>query len=139
MDRCVEMCSLEMFLLQNVNVNDKVLIIADTRLTQRRSERKVDSMLCKGDLAFFCNCPVTLESLRLWTHERTLGIPRNVGDLETVEFADVLGAIAEDQHLTRCAQVCFTGTEEDQAEQRDHGTIDEVPRHGRRRRCLGRC
>ena len=81
MDRCVEMCSLEMFLLQNVNVNDKVLIIADTRHTQRRSERKVDSMLCKGDLAFFCNCPVTLESLRLWTHERTLGIPRNVGAL----------------------------------------------------------
>ena len=53
-------------------------------------------MLCKGDLAFFCNC-VTVESLRLWAHERT-----------------------------RCAQVCFTGTEEDQAEQRDQGTIDEV-------------
>ena len=52
--------------------------------------------------------------------------PRNVDDLETVEFADVLGAIAEDQHLTRCAQVCFTGTEEDQAEQQDQGTIDEV-------------
>ena len=46
-------------------------------------------MLCKGDLAFFCNCPVTLESLRLWAHERTPGIPRNVEDLETVEFADV--------------------------------------------------
>ena len=47
-------------------------------------------------------------------------------DLETVEFADVLGAIAEDHHLTRCAQVCFTVAEEDQAEQHDHGTIDEV-------------
>ena len=74
---------------------------------------------------FFCNCPVTLQNLRLWAHERTPGIPRNVHDLGTVEFADVLGAIAEDQHLTRCAQVCFTGTEEDQAEQHDHGTIDE--------------
>ena len=31
-----------------------------------------------------------------------------------------------DQHLTWCAQVCFTGTEQDQAEQHDHGTIDEV-------------
>ena len=41
-------------------------------------------------------------------------------------FADVLGAIAEDQHLTRCARVRFAGTEEDQAEQRDQGTIDEV-------------
>ena len=60
------------------------------------------------------------------THERTPGIPRNVEDLEAVEFADVLGAIAEGQHLTRCAQVCFTGTEEDQAEQHDHGRIDEV-------------
>ena len=46
--------------------------------------------------------------------------------LETVEFADVLGTIAEDFHLARCAQVCFTGTEEDQAERHDHGTIDEV-------------
>ena len=41
--------------------------------------------------------------------------------LETVEFADVLGTIAE-----KCAQVCFTGTEEDQAERHDHGTTDEV-------------
>ena len=47
-------------------------------------------------------------------------------DLETVEFADVFGPIAEDRHSTRCAQVCFTGVEEAQAEQHDHGTIDEV-------------
>ena len=67
-----------------------------------------------------------MENLRLWAHERTPGIPRNVDDLETVEFADVLGSIAEDQHRTRCAQVCFTGTEEDQAERHDQGTIDEV-------------
>ena len=33
-------------------------------------------------------------------------------DLETIEFSDVLGAIAEDKLLTRCAQVCFAGTEE---------------------------
>ena len=55
--------------------------------------------------------PTTLESLRLWA---------------TIEFADVLGVIADDQHLTRCAQGCFAGTEEDQAEQHDHGRIDEV-------------
>ena len=41
-------------------------------------------------------------------------------------FAGIIGAIAEDLHLTRCAQVCFTGTEEDQTEQRGQGTIDEV-------------
>ena len=75
------MCSLEMFLLQSVNANDKVIIIADTRYTQRWSERKVDPTLCKGDLAFFCNFPTTLENLRLWAHDRTLGVPRNVDDL----------------------------------------------------------
>ena len=69
---------------------------------------------------------MTLESLRLWAHERTLGITRNVEDLQTVECAEVLGTIAEEQHLTRCAQVSFTGTEEDQAEQHDQGTIDKV-------------
>ena len=82
--------------------------------------------MCKGDPAFFCNCPTTLEHLRLWAHLSTPGVPRNVNDLETIEFADLLGTIAEDQHLTRCAQVCFAGTEEDQAEQHDQGTIDEV-------------
>ena len=45
---------------------------------------------------------------------------------ETIDFADLLGTIAEDQLLTRCAQVCFAGTEEDQAEQPDQGTIDVV-------------
>ena len=83
-------------------------------------------MLCNGDLAFFCNCATTIEGLRLWAHERTLGMPRTSTDLETVEFADVFGAVAEDLQLTRCAQVCFTGTEEDQAERHDHGTMDEV-------------
>ena len=41
MERLVEMCSLEMFLLQIVSVNDNVIIIADTRHTQRWSERMV--------------------------------------------------------------------------------------------------
>ena len=83
-------------------------------------------MLCKGDLDFLCNFPVAPEHQRAWTLERIPGIPRNLGDLETNEFADVLGTTAEDLHSTRCAQVCFTGTEDDRAEQHDHGTIDEV-------------
>ena len=41
-------------------------------------------------------------------------------------FLDMLGAIAEELHLTRCAQVCFRCTEEDQAEQLDKGTVDDV-------------
>ena len=142
-ERLAEVCSLEMFLLQDMDVNDKVIIIADTRHTQRWFERKIGPTLCKGDQAFFCNCPTTLENLRLGAHERTLGIPRNLEDLETVEFADLLGTIAEDQHLTRCAQVCFAGAEEDQAEQHDQGTIDEVlklscPSEAKGRRDIGK-
>ena len=95
-ERPAEVCSLEMFLSQNMEVSDKVIIIADTRHTQRWSERKISPTLCKGDLAFFSNCPTTLEHLRLWAHERTLGIPRNVYDLETVGFADVFGSMTED-------------------------------------------
>ena len=45
---------------------------------------------------------------------------KNVGDLETVEFADVLGVIAEDFRLTRCVQVCFAETEENRAEQHEN-------------------
>ena len=109
-ERPAEVCSLETFLLQDMEVNDKV-IIADTRHTRRWSERKIDSTLCIGDLVFFCNCPTTLENLRLWAHEHTLNVPRNVDDLETIEFADLLGTIAEDQHSTRCAHVRFAGTQ----------------------------
>ena len=115
--RLVQMCSLEIFLLQNVNMIDKVIIIADTQHTQRFSERKADLMLCNGDLAFFCKCVAKTENMRLWAQERTPSIARNVEELETVECADVLGAIAEDHHLNRCAQV---------AERHDHGKIDEV-------------
>ena len=43
---------------------------------------------------------MTLQNLRLWAHERTPGVPRNVVDLETNELADVLGTIVEDQHST---------------------------------------
>ena len=93
-----------------MNLNDKVIIIADARQNQRWCEREVDPMLCNGDLSFFCSYPVTLESLRLWAHKRTLDIPRNVEGLVTVEFADELGAIAEDHCLTRCAQESFKGT-----------------------------
>ena len=106
-ERFSGVCSLETFLLQDMDANDKVIIIADTRHTQRWSEREMHPTLCKRDPAFFCNCPTTLGNLRLWAHERTLGIPRNVDDLETIEFADVLGAIAEDQHFNSMCSSIF--------------------------------
>ena len=120
--RPVEMCSLETYPLQNANGNEAI-IIADPRHIQRRSERKIVPMLRKRGLDFLCNFPVTPEHLRSWTLDRIPGILRNLDDLETNEFADVLGTIVEDLHLTRCVPVCFTGTED---EQHDHGTIDEV-------------
>ena len=64
--RPAEVCSLETFLLQDMDVNDMVIIIADTRHTRMCSERMINPTLCKGDVAFFCNCPTTLENLRLW-------------------------------------------------------------------------
>ena len=60
--RPLELCSLELILLRNADLNDKGIIIADTRHTQRWSERKVDPTLCKGDIGFFCNCLVALEN-----------------------------------------------------------------------------
>ena len=125
-EKSVEMCLHEVDPLRNANGKNKVITIADTRYIQRWFERKVDPILCKGDLYFFSNCPATAKHQRPRTHERTPAIPPNLDDLEVNDFADVLGTIAEDLHLTRCAQVCFAGTEEDQAEQGDHGTIDEV-------------
>ena len=108
-----------------MDVSDKVIIIVDTRHTQRWSEREINPTLCKGDLAFFCNCQrqwKTCVSGRM----SALLVSHGMWMIWKVEFADVPGSITQDKHLTRCAQVCFTGTEEDQAEQRDRGTIDEV-------------
>ena len=112
--------------LRNANGNNEVITIAEKRHIQRQVEHKVDPMLCRGDLDFFCNRPATPKYQRPRTHERTLDIPQNLDDLEVNEFADVVRTIAEDLHLTQCAQVCFTGTEDDQAEQHDHGTNDKV-------------
>ena len=103
-----------------------MITVADIRHIQRRVEREVDPMLCKGDLDFFSSCPATPTYQRPRTHERTTGIPQNLDDPEANEFTDVVGAIAEDFQLTQCAQVCSTGTEDDQAEQHDYGTISEV-------------
>ena len=58
-ERRVEMCSLETYLSHNANRNDEVIIVAGARHIQRGSERKIVPMLCKGDLDFFSNCPVT--------------------------------------------------------------------------------
>ena len=117
-EKPIEMCALEVDPLQSASGNVEVIIIADMRHIQRRSERKIVPMLCD---VFLCDCPATPRHPRpcvsLVSHENLQ---------ETYEFADVLGTIAEDRHLTRCDQVCLTGTEDDQAEQHDHGTIDEV-------------
>ena len=134
-EKSVEMWSLEVDPSQKASGNVEVTIIADTRHIQRSSERKIVPTL-RDD--FLCNSPTTPKHPRPWTHERIPGISRNVS--ETYEFADVLGTIAEGLHLTRCDQVCFTRTGDDQAEQHFHGTINEVlgDPYMEQRRCSGR-
>ena len=114
-----------MFLLQHVNANDKVIIIADTRHTQRWSERKIDPMLCKGDPAFsvlaqphWKACVSGHTSALLVSHEMWVIWKQS-------NFPTFLERSLKINTLTRCAQVCFASAEEDQAEH-DHGTIDEV-------------
>ena len=46
MKKLAEMSPLEMFSVQKANLNDKVIIIADTRHTQIWSEREFDPVLC---------------------------------------------------------------------------------------------
>ena len=58
-------------------------------------------------------------------HQRTPGTPRKVDDLQSVEFANIVGAIADDLPLTECTQICFVVTWEDQSEPHDQGTIDD--------------
>ena len=125
-EKPVEMCSLDVVPLQNASGNVEMTIISDTLHIQRRSERKNGS----NDVARRFSSVILPRSRNTCvpgTHERVLGIPQHLDDLETNEIADVVGVIAEDFHLTRCAQAWFTGKEDDQAEQHDHGTIDEVP------------
>ena len=64
--------------------------------------------------------------MRLWAHERTLGVSRNAGGLQSVEFADIVGAFTEDRHLTKCTHRCYVGAEEDQSEPHDQGRIDDI-------------
>ena len=122
--RFVEMCSLEMSLLQNVNANDKVFIIVDTRHTQRWSERRVDPMLCKGDLVFFCyghwkmcvsgHTSALLASNETWTTRKQSNLRTfSERSLKINMWLDVLRYVSQVQKRTK-------------NEQRDHGTTDEV-------------
>ena len=52
---------------------------------------------------------------------RTLGVPRNADDLQSVKFADIICAIAEDRPLTKCVRMCFAGSEADHSEPHDQG------------------
>ena len=79
-EKSVEMCLHEVDPSQNTNENVKAIIIADTRHPPRRFGRKITLILRDG---FFCNSPATSKHLRPRTHERTPGISRNLGDLET--------------------------------------------------------
>ena len=69
----------------------------------------------QGRSGFLLQLPNDIGKLASLGTRGVPGVPQNVYDPETIEFADLLGTIAEDQHSTRCAQVCFAGTEKDQS------------------------
>ena len=115
-----------MCLLQNVNVNDQRDHHCRHATHSDGPNAKLIPLLCKGGLVFFCNFPVTEKFASLGTLSALLVSHEmwKTGNGRICERSRV--RIAEDQHLTRWVQVCFTGTGEDQADKRDHGTIDEV-------------
>ena len=102
-----------------------MITIADIRHIQMVRTRKLIPC-CAKEIQISSVIVLHHQNTCVRSHEGTPGIPRNLDDLESIEFANVLGTIVEDIHLTRCAQVCSTGTEDDRAEQHDHGRIDKV-------------
>ena len=59
-------------------------------------------------------------------HTSALGCSTKCGRCKTVDFADVLGAIAENHHLTSMCSGMFYKYRRDRDERHDHETIDEV-------------
>ena len=74
-------------------------IIADTRHSSRWYDR--DPVLCRGDLAFYCNDTQIANELVEWAESNDIGNPRSVDDLNEPEFADMLSGIAESHHLDK--------------------------------------
>ena len=60
-----------------------------------------------------------------WSRRRENGNPRCVEDLDEVQFADIMGSIAETHHLDRVVDTAFVGTEEADAERVPIDAIDE--------------
>ena len=105
-EESVVACTLDADLVQNTNGDDEVIIVVDIRRIHKKVRTKIVLMSCKGDLDFLCNCSVTVAHLRPQTHERFPGTPQNLDNLDTNEFANVLGTIAEDVHFIQCDQTC---------------------------------
>ena len=65
------------------------------------------------------------EELLEWSRCRENGNPRSVEDLDEIQFADIIGSIAESHHLDRCVDAAFVGTEEIEAERIPIDAIEE--------------
>ena len=100
-----------------------MITITEARHTQRRSGRKFDLVLCEKDLAFSSDYSKTPERP---TRKHASSVSKILYSQGTVEFSDILCTITEHLHLSRCVKVCFTGAEEDTAEQHGLRTIDEA-------------
>ena len=76
-------------------------------------------------MAFRCDDPTVTKELLEWSRRRENGNPRCVEDLDEVQFADIIGSIAESHHLDRVVDTAFVGTEEADAERVPIDAIDE--------------
>ena len=104
----------------------KTVIVADTLNTSRWNNRSMQPVRCRGDLAFYCNDLHIAQQLKDWAHEKEGGVPKCVEDLEEVEFADMLGGIAEEHHLDNSMHDAFVGAEEDREEAGGRNPIDSA-------------
>ena len=103
----------------------RTCVIADSRHTGRWNDTNTKPVLCRGDLAFRCDDPTVTKELLEWSRRRENGNPRCVEDLDEVQFADIIGSIAETHHLDRVVDTAFVGTEEADAERIPIDAIEE--------------
>ena len=134
-DQCLDSDQVSEYFKKLESYREKGLtvVVADTRNTTRWQARGMSPVLCRGDLGFDCHDDNITTQLQEWAHEREAdGYPRCVEDLGEVEFVDLIRGLVEEDHLDRSAHVAFTGTEEDNLEVRDRGTIDGLLEDGDR-------
>ena len=113
--------------VQNTNGNNEAIIIVDILRIQKEVRTKIVPMSCKRDLDFLCDCSLTSEHLRPWTHISVFLVSPETWMIGTrTNLQTILWTIAEDVHLILCDQICSQVQKTTKTSGHDHGTIDKV-------------